>query len=68
MRARKQTESGVSAGKLVQTVDQILSTVLQQYATPALVLLFCIVAIVGSFVIRDLQSTCLLYTSPSPRD
>jgi signal transduction histidine kinase len=57
MRARKQTESGVSTGKLVQTVDRILSTVLQQYATPALVLLFCIVAIVGSFVIQDLQST-----------
>jgi len=56
MRARKKTETGATAGKLVQTVDRIIGTVLPQYTALVVTLVFCIVAIVGSFVMRDLQT------------
>jgi signal transduction histidine kinase len=56
MRRRKKPETVSGTGKLVQTTDRILSAVLQQYATLMLVLVFCAVAVVGLFVIRDLES------------
>jgi len=56
MRTRKKTETGATAGKLVQTVDRIIGTVLPQYTALVVTLVFCIVAIVGSFVMRDLQT------------
>ena len=56
MAARNKSEAGVSTGRLVQTVDRILSAILQQYATLMLVLVFCGVAVVGLLVIRDLES------------
>jgi len=56
MRGRKKTEFASLAGGLVQAVDRIIGTVLPRYTALVLVLVFCIVAIVGSFVMRDLQS------------
>jgi signal transduction histidine kinase len=56
MAARKKSDAAVSTGKLVQTIDRILSAILQQYATLMLVLVFCGVAVVGLLVIRDLES------------
>ena len=57
MRARKKTETGANAGKLVRAIDRIIGTVLPQYTPLVLVLVFCIVAIIGSFVMRDLQTS-----------
>ncbi|HTZ31117.1 MAG TPA: ATP-binding protein [Methylomirabilota bacterium] len=56
MRARKKTETGANTGKLVQALDRIIGTVLPQYTALVLVLVFCVVAIVGSFVMRDLET------------
>lgn len=55
MHARKKTEAGANAGKVVRAVDRIIGTVLPQYTPLVLVLVFCIVAIIGTFVMRDLQ-------------
>jgi len=55
MRARKKTETGANTGKLVQALDRIIGTVLPHYTALVLVLVFCVVAIVGSFVMRDLE-------------
>lgn len=57
MRGRKKSEAVTGPGSLVRTADRILSAGLQQYATLLLVLVFCAVAVVGLFVIRDLEST-----------
>jgi signal transduction histidine kinase len=56
MRARKKTETAASTGRLVQTVDRIMSAALAQYATLVLALVFCVVAVVGLLVMRDLST------------
>ena len=56
MDARKQTDTGTGTGSLVQTVDRLIGTVLPQHTTQAVIVVFCIVAIVGSFAMRDLQT------------
>jgi len=56
MCAQRKTEPGASSGKLVQTMDGILGTVLPRHTALVLVSVFCIVAIVGSFVMRDLET------------
>ncbi|HTP67586.1 MAG TPA: ATP-binding protein [Dongiaceae bacterium] len=55
MAARRKSDPN-NTGKLVQTLDRILSAILQQYATLMLVLVFFGVAVVGLLVIRDLES------------
>ena len=49
-------EAAQSPVALVSTVDRVLSAVLRHNATLLLVLVFCAVAVVGVFVIRDLQT------------
>jgi len=56
MRTQRKTEPGASSGTLVQAVDRIIGTVLPRYTGLVLAVVFCIVAIVGSFVMRDLQT------------
>ena len=49
-------EAAQSQVALVPTVDRVLSAVLRHNATLLLALVFCAVAVVGVFVIRDLQT------------
>src|SRR6516225_5744598 len=56
MRSSAKYEAAQSPVALVSTVDRVLSAVLRHNATMLLVLVFCAVAVVGVFVIRDLQT------------
>jgi len=56
MRSAAKYEAAQSPVVLVPTVDRVLSAVLRHNATLLLVLVFCAVAVVGVFVIRDLQT------------
>ncbi|MGB7844890.1 MAG: ATP-binding protein [Candidatus Acidiferrum sp.] len=56
MRAPGKYEAGQEAGRMVSVQDRILSLVSRHNATLWLVLVLCAVAVVGLFVIRDLQS------------
>jgi len=53
---RKKSEAVSGTGRLLRAVDRVLSAGLQQYATPMLILVFCAVAMVALFVIRDLET------------
>jgi len=56
MPASAKYEAAQSPVALVSTVDRVLSAILRHNATLLLVLVFCAVAVVSAFVIRDLQT------------
>src|SRR5262249_28390201 len=56
MRSSAKYEAAQTPAALVSTMDRVLSAVLRHNATLLLVLVFCAVAVVGVFVIRDLQT------------
>src|SRR6516162_10704814 len=56
MRSSAKYEAAQSPAAPVSTMDRVVSAVLRHNATLLLVLVFCAVAVVGVFVIRDLQT------------
>jgi len=56
MRSSAKYEAAQTPAALVSTMDRVVSAVLRHNATLLLVLVFCAVAVVGVFVIRDLQT------------
>src|SRR5215472_16327422 len=56
MRSSAKYEAAQSPAAQVSTMDRVVSAVLRHNATLLLVLVFCAVAVVGVFVIRDLQT------------
>src|SRR5499427_1559816 len=56
MRSAAKYEAAQTPAALVSTMDRVVSAVLRHNATLLLVLVFCAVAVVAVFVIRDLQT------------